>query len=148
MSSSSCPSGTCAPTMTETPTPVPSLPATSSSYDPAAPLASPAPTYEPAPALGSPTPADAGGAVPRTFKDDTPPSTQPDVRLRPEPTPETKSDESNTGSGAPRLIDPVAQTTARPIRTASYTVPVTHVAPTPAPAKRPVDVSGWRAARD
>lgn len=155
MPSSSCPSGTCAPAVTETPTPVPTLPPSSSyepapAYDPTAAVSSPMPTYEPAPTLGSPVPADGGGAVPRTYKDEAPPTTQPDVRLRPTPapTPATKSEDSNTGTGAPRLIDPVAQTTARPIRPASYTVPVTRSTSVQPPVKRSVDVSGWRASRD
>lgn len=133
--------------MTETPTPTPSL-SPAPSYDAAPALSSPAPTYEAAPALGSPTSADAGSAVPRTYKEESQPSTQPDVRLRPTPAPSTKSEESNTGTSAPRLIDPVAQTTARPIRPATYVVPVSRSTPIESPAMRSVDVSGWRASHD
>lgn len=126
MASPSCPSGTCAPAMTETPLPTPSL---------------------------SPTPANGGGEIPQTFKETPQPATQPDIRLMPTPDPKTENENPNSGDAktsieAPRLIDPVAHTTARPIRPASYIVPVTHSTRSESPAKRSVDVNGWRASRD
>ncbi len=122
----SCPSGTCAPATTETPLPAPSL---------------------------SPIPANGGNGIPQTFKETPQPATQPDVRLMPTPDPKTESENPKSGEAkssieTPRLIDPVAHTTARPIRPASYIVPVTHSTRLESPAKRSVDVSGWRASRD
>lgn len=121
-----CPSGACAPAVTTTPTPTPSLPQT---YEGAAPLSAPLP---------SPVESN-GDMTPRTYKEGEQPSTQPDVRLK--PAPDTKSD-------APRLIDPVTQHTARPIRTASYLVPVSRSVEAKKPAPQEVDFGGWRASRD
>jgi hypothetical protein len=82
--------------------------------------------------------------TPRTYKEGEQPSTQPDVRLR--PAPDTKIDAPSTD--APRLIDPVTQHTARPIRTASYLVPVSRSVAAKKPAPQEVDFGGWRASRD
>jgi hypothetical protein len=114
-----------------------------------APVVTQTPSYESTPYTSQPIPQD--NIAPRTFKDDSQPAGSPESRMR--PTPDIKTEQPDAQTEAPRLIDPVARNQARPIHQATYVKPITRPAVSPVssstvPAKRSIDVSGWRASHD
>jgi len=144
----------------------PALGAPSAGYDTIAPgcpgggcapvtAQAPMTTYEAAPSAGAPAATEQNSIVPRTFE-----PSQPGTELRMSPTPDTNTNGADPSTSAPRLIDPVARKLARPIHQATYVVPIARPKPVAAPpasprptvaqppAKRSVDVGGWRASRN